>query len=305
MRTETAGSINGGWNRGSEEDMMTKCDQKIRYPVLSILVPCILGIIGMVSKNVSIAIWIQNPLFLFLLAFGCKLILKCNIRFHYKMIVVVSAFLLGLTFSGPNMDGVHRWLRLPFFTFNIAEIVLPITIAAFYRLIEEKQFVISLIGMIVIAFLLSLQPDASQLSAFALPIIVLLLKSSIFPIIKGSFSVILAFFTVKSWICIDTLQPVNYTEGILTMLLDLSAVLYIIGILSLFCIPVFFLISCKKENRNIGAGIAMYYWLMILSTFPGNFPVPFMGYGISPILGFYIFLIWFMKETKEKIQEIS
>lgn len=279
--------------------MITKCDQKIRYPVLAILIPCILGIIGMVSKNVSIAIWIQNPLFLFLLAFGCKLILKYNFRFHYKMIVVVSAFLLGLTFSGPNMDGVHRWLRLPFFTFNIAEIVLPITIAALYRLIEEKQFVISLIGMIVIAFLLSLQPDASQLSAFALPVIVLLLRLGIFPIIKGSVSVLLAFFTVRSWICIDALQPVNYTEGILTMLLDLSAILYIIGILSLFCVPVSFLLSCKKENRNIGAGIAMYYWLAILSTFSGNFPVPFMGYGISPILGFYIFLIWFMKDGEK------
>ncbi|GFI46463.1 hypothetical protein IMSAGC019_01777 [Lachnospiraceae bacterium] len=42
----------------------------------------------------------------------------------------------------------------------------------------------------------------------------------------------------------------------------------------------------------------MYYWLMILSTFIGNFPVPFMGYGISPIFGFYIFLIWFIDEAK-------
>ena len=276
--------------------MITKHNQRIIYPVLSILIPCILGIIGMVSRNISIAIWIQNLLIIFLAAFVCFFVLKCNLKFNYKIIVFVSSFSLGLTFLGPNIDGVHRWLRLPFFTLNISTIVIPITIVAFYRLIEEKQFAVSVIGIIVIAFLLCLQPDASQLSAFSIPMIVLLLRSDISKIIKGSFSAILLFLTLKSWNCLDTLQPVNYTEGILTMLHDLSHVLYIIGIAALFWIPVYFLIFCKKKNKNICVGITMYYWLMILSTFIGNFPVPFMGYGISPILGFYIFLIWFINE---------
>ena len=151
----------------------------------------------------------------------------------------------------------------------------------------------------MVAFLLYLQPDASQLLAFSLPMIILLLKSNISQIIKGSFSVILFFLTFKSWFCLDTLQPVNYTEGILTMLNDLSVLLYIIGIIVLFWIPVYFLISSINKNRNICIGITLYYWLMILSTFMGNFPVPFMGYGISPILGYYIFLIWFIHEAKK------
>lgn len=55
------------------------------------------------------------------------------------MDMFVSIFLLGLTFLEPNIDGVHRWLRLPLFTLNIAAIVIPITIVAIYRLIEEKN----------------------------------------------------------------------------------------------------------------------------------------------------------------------
>lgn len=273
--------------------MREKYIQRIIYPVLSILIPCILGVIGMVSKNVSSAIWIQNLLIIFLLTFAGMFVLKYNLKFNYKIIVFVSAFLLGLTFLGSNIDGVHRWLRFPFFTLNIATIVIPITIVAFYRLIEEKQFVISVVGIIVIAFLLYLQPDASQLLAFSLPIIVLLLKSNISKTIKGSFSVILFSMTIKSWFCLDTLQPVSYSEGVLTMLQDLSVVLYIIGIATLFWIPIYFLISCIRENKSICKGITLYYWLMIIATFLGNFPVPFMGYGVSPILGFYIFLIWF------------
>lgn len=276
--------------------MRGKYIQRIMHAAVSILIPCILGIIGMVNQNVSITIWIQNLLTIFLLTFVCMLVLKCDLKFNYKIIVFVSVLLLGLTFLGPNIDGVHRWLRLPFFTLNIAAIVIPIAIAAFYRLIDEKRFVISVIGIIVIAFLLYLQPDASQLLAFSLPMIVLLLRSNISKIIKAGSSAILFLLALKSWLCLDTLQPVNYTEGVLTMLRDLSAVLYFIGIVALFWVPVYFLISSTRKNKNICIGITMYYWLMISSTFIGNFPVPFMGYGISPILGFYIFLIWFINE---------
>ncbi|MDC7286858.1 cell division protein [Blautia schinkii] len=274
--------------------MKTKCNRRIIYPTLSILFPCIIGITGMLSENVSIIIWGQNILLIFLLSFISFFVLKHKLKFNYKLIIVVSAFLLGLTFLGPNMEGVHRWLRLPFFTLNISTIVMPITIVAFYKLIEENKFLISTIGIIVIEFLLCLQPDASQLSAFSLAIIILLLKSNISKIVKSIFSVTLFLLTLKSWIWLDTLQPVNYTEGILTMVLDLSVVLYIIGIAALFFIPVYFLIFCQKKSRNICVGITIYYWVMILATFIGNFPVPFMGYGISPILGFYIFLIWFI-----------
>lgn len=281
--------------------MREKNNQRIIYPVISILLPCILGIIGMVSKNISVGIWIQNLLFIFLSTFICMFILKYNLKFNYKIIAFVSAFSLGLTFLGSGIDGVYRWLRLPFFALNISTIVIPITIVAFYRLMEGKNFTISVIGIFVIAFLLYLQPDASQLLAFSFPMIVLLLKSNIPKIIKGSFSVILFFLTLKSWFCLDTLQPVDYTEGVLIMLHDLSVVLYIIGIMTLLLIPIYFLISSTKKNRNICIGITMYYWLMILSTLIGAFPVPFMGYGISPILGFYIFLIWFINEAKRNI----
>lgn len=279
--------------------MREKYSQRIIYPVIFILIPCILGIIGMVSKEVSAAIWTQNLLIIFLLTFACIFVLKCDLKFNYKIIVFVSIFSLGSTFLGPDIDGVHRWLRLPIFNLNIAAIVIPITIVAIYRLIEEENFVISVIGIVVAAFLLYLQPDASQLLAFSFPMIILLLKSNISQIIKGSFSVILFFLTLKSWFCLDTLQPVDYTEGVLTMLNALSVVLYIVGIVALFWIPVYFLISSINKNRNICIGITLYYWLMILSTFIGNFPVPFMGYGISPILGYYIFLIWFIHEAKK------
>ena len=285
--------------------MTTKRNHRMVYPILSILIPCILGIVGMVSKNVSILIWIQNLLVMLLLTPVCFFVSKKSLRLNDKAIVLLSAILLGLTFSGPNLEGVHRWLRVPFCTLNVATIVLPITWVALYRLIEEKQYAISIPGIMVIVFLLCFQPDASQLLAFSIPVMVLMLRSSVSGIIKGSLCGVLLVLTLKSWISLDTLQPVDYTEGILTMLQDISIILYAVGIVSLFSIPVCFLIPCKEKSRGICTGIAVYYWLMILSTFAGNFPVPFMGYGISPILGFFAFLIWFVHDDKSYLQRES
>ena len=279
--------------------MAKEYGKKTVYPVLSILIPCILGIIGMARNGVSIAIWIQNPLAILLLSVACWLILKCDFKYNNKAVVFAAVLLLGLTFLGPNIEGVHRWLRLPFFTLNIAAMVIPIAIIALYRLVEERQFVISMVGITVIAVLLSLQPDASQLLAFSLPMMILLWKSEVSKIAASGLSGILVFLTAMSWSRLDALQPVDYTEGILTMLQDVSIVLYIVGLAALFCVPIYFLISCKEKNRRIWTGIAVYYWLTILSTFAGNSPVPFMGYGISPILGFYAVFIWFMIEDKD------
>ena len=278
--------------------MTTKHNHRTFYPILSILIPCTLGIVGMVNRNVSISIWIQNLLIMLLLTPVCFFVSKKDLKLNYKAIVLLSAILLGMTFSGPNLEGVHRWIKVPFFTLNIATMVLPITLVALHRLIEEKQFAISVSGIMIIAFLLYFQPDASQLLAFSIPAIILMLRSGISRIIKGGFCGVLLVLTLKSWLCLDSLQPVDYTEGILTMLQDVSVVLYVAGIVALFLIPVCFLVFCKEKSRNICTGIAIYYWLMILSTFAGNFPVPFMGYGISPVLGFFAFLIWFVGDDK-------
>lgn len=274
--------------------MITKNSQRILYPVLSILFPCLLGIVGMIRENVPIMIWMQNITVILLAAivvFGTS---KYRVKLNYKIIVFVSILLLGSTFWGPGIEGVHRWLRVPLFTLNISTIVIPITIAALYRLIEEMQFAASLIGIGVIAILLFLQPDAAQLLAFSIPMIAIMLKSKISKIITAGFSVALFLLTLRSWMKLDSLQPVNYTEGILGLLFDTSIILYIWGIIALLWIPVCLFLICQKENRTMCVLITMYYWMMLLATFIGNFPVPFMGYGLSPILGFFIFLKWLL-----------
>jgi predicted membrane protein len=59
-------------------------------------------------------------------------------------------------------------------------------------------------------------------------------------------------------------------------------------ILSLILVPASMMIRGIREKRKTWTGVGLYYALMMLSAFFGSFPVPFMGYGASPILGYFI-----------------
>ena len=60
--------------------MAVKQNHRIVYPVLSILFPCLLGMVGMIHGNVSGSIWMQNAAAILLLRFfGCVLcVMKTN-----------------------------------------------------------------------------------------------------------------------------------------------------------------------------------------------------------------------------------
>jgi len=57
-------------------------------------------------------------------------------------------------------------------------IVLPVLIIALWKLLQTKPFIFPAIITIVISVLLALQPDASQLTGFAVPMMMLLCKKT-------------------------------------------------------------------------------------------------------------------------------
>lgn len=200
---------------------------------------------------------------------------------------------------------VHRWINISAISLNVSMLVLPISVFAIYQLIKSKETVFAIISIITISLILFLQPDASQLAGFTFAMLFCLFnkenRNNTNTIVKIITSLTLIIFTVLAWNLSDNLQAVSYTEEILLMLKDISSVLYVLGIISLFLIPIPVIVFSKKSLKTLSFCIALYYWIIVISTFLGNFPVPFMGYGISPIIGYFIVLIFFVKHTE--IQE--
>lgn len=257
------------------------------FAVLSVLFPCILGTVAMIAQNISVNIWAQNLLAVILLACIVGCISKLKFIGNYKPILLGCDVLILLPFLQKGIDGVHRWVYLGPISLNIAMIILPIAIKSIYHLFQKGQNLVALLSIILFSTALLLQPDASQLTGFTLAILLCLVRCKLPQWAKLLTGGVLIWMSVLSWIFLDSLEPINYTEQILSMLGDLSPILYVVGLASVFFIPIPFIIFSANKYKMPALSVAFYYWGIALSALFGNFPVPVMGYGISPVIGYF------------------
>lgn len=152
-----------------------------------------------------------------------------------------------------------------------------------------------LILIIITLIILLLQPDAGQLTAFACSTAIILWKLIRNKMIKLLSITLSLVFVFLSWIYIDDLEPVPFVEDIIFLVADIGIVWLIMGILSLILliIPFFY-----GKNTTVSYALGVYFFTMIIVTFIGNFPMPIMGYGISPIIGYFISITFLNKYKK-------
>lgn len=105
---------------------MTKQKVRMLYPVLAILIPCILGSVAMMNKDLVPRMWMSNFLFMLPMTAICFFLSKIKLKFNYKAIAIASVILLRLTFYGPMAGDANRWIRIFGISINVATLVLPI-----------------------------------------------------------------------------------------------------------------------------------------------------------------------------------
>jgi cell division protein FtsW (lipid II flippase) len=263
-------------------------------PYFLMLPAILIGTFAMVSYGVTSSIWIQNILiwlvgtvlgFAFLNRNKEKRSSKGNLVYT---IVIVALVVLPFWFN--DLDGVHRWLIIGPINLYIASMILPLLIIHLWKLSlnNRERYAIGLIFMTLIILLF--HPDAGQLTAFACAAAIILWKT----IRKWMIRILSIIFTaalgVISWVALDGLAPVPYVEQIIYLVADLGIVWFILGILSLLLLLSPFFFYGKKNIISLSLGV--YYLIMMFATFFGNFPMPIMGYGISPIIGYIIAITW-------------
>jgi len=254
----------------------------------------------MYTNKVPIAIFGQNIFYLVLAGIiSYFMILKKskakNNASTNTTTIIVAVILLFLTFIGSGIMGVHRWISVGPIKFYVAVIVLPIIIIALWKLLQIKDWWVSAAITIVISILLALQPDASMLTAFAIPMILLLWNKINNNILRSCIVVLLSAFIIISWVFLDGLPPVSYVENIVSLVANMGIIWLSLGIISLVILPLPFIFFPPKKYKLLSVSIGMYFIIILISTLFGNFPVPLMGYGVSPIIGYFIAITWFVK----------
>jgi hypothetical protein len=151
--------------------------------------------------------------------------------------------------------------------------------------------------ILITAGLLTIQPDAAQETAFAVAIGMqwLLRKRARdamgFIVLAGTLGLVLV-----AWMRPDPLGSVPHVEGIIKLATALGPVYAAAAVVSLILLPVPFFVASHQwrgsRKGDTALALGAYFTATLLAPTVSNYPVPLMGYGASPILGFFFALGW-------------
>jgi hypothetical protein len=176
---------------------------------------------------------------------------------------------------------VHRWLELGAVQLNAAALMLPLAIAAFLR----ERAMLAAPGFALIAVVLALQPDISQLAGFSLAAVIL--ASARFGWKGAATALIIAAGAIA--LCLsrpDPLEPVAHVEGIFALAWAQSPNLALAmgaGLAATALSPL--LLWNTGRIRWAGLALAAYFAVTALAPAFGAYPVPLAGYGLSFVIG--------------------
>jgi cell division protein FtsW (lipid II flippase) len=262
-------------------------------PACAPLPALILGIIAMRELGVSTTAWAVN-----LAATALGLLIWFTARrmppparpASLAFLTAASIATILLPFAWAGMLGVHRWISVAGLRLHAAAIVAPLIIlcvaaAASHRI--GSALAIGVTAGIIVAF----QPDAAQATSLAAACAVILLHARAKhprQVLLGI--VLLVVVAIASFIRRDPLPPVLHVEEIFSVVASQGPASAIMAAVALALLPLPFFIAWYRHRRPITFALGIYIAMTLLAPAWGTFPVPVMGSGASPILGYFIAL---------------
>jgi hypothetical protein len=206
-------------------------------------------------------------------------------------LVAVGMLALGFlaaTWLDPGLEGVHRWVMLGPVRLHAGALVLPLVLATVAGLERAGRGRASTLLAVATALVLALQPDAAQATAFVAGSVVLLLPRKPADGRAWIRLVPLLALGVLSWLRGDPLAPVPHVEGIVGLAAELGTGWGVAAAASLLLLPVpFFFAARGPSDGRAGLALGTYVAVTILAAAVGHFPVPVLGQGASPIIGYF------------------
>lgn len=194
--------------------------------------------------------------------------------------IALWALPVGLlaTLISPDQEGVHRWVDLGPLHINVAMLLGPGAVVAMAASAEKRltwvAFLISLAVLVV-------QPDASQATTLAIVGAMVAVFGTKPPLIRWGVPVIATGLAAAAWLRPDPLHPVSEVEGIVGLAFSVSPLLAGLAVLSLAAVAA--VPALTRRLPGLALGVCFLLWA-VMPLF-GAFPVPFVGIGMSPIVG--------------------
>lgn len=219
---------------------------------------------------------LQQALVFCVAALACALLSRKPLTFTDKSrdcALIVAAVLVVLPLLLPS-TAPHRWLGAGGFRLYIASVVLPGTVLLLAQ--ARKGWAV----LLAITAALAAQPDASQATAFALAGLVVLWHTPLSVLVRIGVGIALAGAATVAWLRPDPLEPVSYVEGVLVLAQQVGPLALVFALVAL-ALPIAALLRLGQ------VAVAVYYATILFYAYHQLTPMPLLGFGIGPILGYF------------------
>ncbi|MDP3401280.1 MAG: hypothetical protein Q8R97_09185 [Brevundimonas sp.] len=247
-----------------------------------------LGCLICALADVPASIWVRN-----LIGWGVGLVAAVGLaRLAGKRTATVllglSAVLVAASLFGPPQQGVHRWLAVGPLSINLALLMLPMAVVALGWTRERPSrwgLALAILGLLV------LQPDASQAMAFAGAVALIALRAPFSTPVRLGLAGVAAALTAFSWLRPDPLAPVPEVEEIVALAFSITPVLAVAVVVLIAATSLAPMLGTRLAGaRPSGIAVPLSVHLLLTAgmTLFGAFPMPLLGIGMSPIVGFWL-----------------
>ncbi|WP_448662027.1 hypothetical protein ACG3SL_15255 [Sphingomonas sp. CJ20] len=200
--------------------------------------------------------------------------------------LAMAAVLLVTALFGYRSDGAARWFQLGPLFLQPSLILLPAMLVGFAR----TRGPLAMVGMVVAAAALALQPDRAMAGVLAAGMTALaVLRPDRF--VLPAFAAAIAGFAA-TLVQPDALPAMPYVDQILYSAFDVHALagLAVLGGSVLLLVPAIVGRLYDVDRREAYSVFGIVWLTTILAAAIGNYPTPIVGYGGSAVLGYVLSL---------------
>jgi hypothetical protein len=202
--------------------------------------------------------------------------------------LLAAPLALAATLFNAPVEGVHRWIDIGPLHVNVAAALLSAA-AVSLAVLSGRRW--SWAAAAAALCLLVLQPDASQATAFGAAMLVVLASLRAPAVIRAGGAAAVALAVVAAWLRRDPVAPVPEVEGIVGVAwawspLAAAAAVALLAATALW--PLRMAGSDLPRTRVAALALTACCLASALAPAFGAFPVPLVGVGMSPVLGFWL-----------------
>lgn len=208
-----------------------------------------------------------------------------------RWLPLVGVGLVGSTLLAADIDGVTRWHLVGPLRLHCSALLTPILIVVAARTVRARPIAAGV--MLTACQLVHLaQPDAGQATALGVAAAWVLLTGATSPVARG-LGIASAACSALVWLRPDPLPPAPFVEDIVAVAFRVTPLLGVLSLLSMLPIALAPLTiapahTAEPTVNTARTGLALYLMGTIVVPYFGEFPVPLLGFGPSPIVGGFL-----------------